>query len=214
MTPPVIDDDEQRYYSSQTLTALIPSRWPYAPEGAEIRLMPEGTFTGRWGGRWDFQKKVAFVNQGLAPEVGYAVCAHELGHGRWSAPLPDMPGEEGSAYLVLEMFDEVRVAWFAVRAHPPVREDLRPWVLTGGQATATNVRGVALLYGYLSGHVHAGILDDEDVHMAFHQIEDAVGPRWMAQLDSFLVEAFNTPPGENAALAALARRWDRWVAAS
>jgi hypothetical protein len=212
---PVPDEKTILDYSSTLLTGMIPTRWPYAPDGAKIRLVPAGTFTNRWGGRWSFLEKVAYVNQTLDADVGFAVCAHELAHGRWSAPLPDLPGEEGAAGLVVEMFDEVRTNRFAIAAHPPVRADLRPWAThaLSGQMEMGNPRAVALGYGYLFGNVMAGLLDDGELHDVRHQFEDAVGNRWLHQLDAFLIEAFNQPAGATHSLVGIARRWDRWVTA-
>jgi hypothetical protein len=198
---------------SRRLTALIPQRWPYAPGGATIRVVGPERFAGSWGGKWDFDARLAYINASLTEPLREAACAHELSHGRFSTRLPEMPGEEGSALLVVEMFDELRVEAFAIAAHRPARDDFRAWLRADMPDTIEipNVRGAALAYGMLAGQVIVGACTDVEMAGLVTAFRDQHGQDWVDALDARLTEAMHVPPGGTGTLMTLARSWDDYV---
>lgn len=192
-------------------TALIPTRWPYAPVGTTILTVPPDTFAGDWGGRWEFATKTAYINNGLPVHVQIGIIAHELGHGRWSAPLPHMPGEEGGAALAVELFDELRVERFAIAHTPTVRQDVRGYLMPsfdGSRIRIPNARSAAIVYGTFMGRILTGALTAEEIGKTVNQFRDFYGPAWCDVFDAHLGAAFDAPPGGTGDLVAIARRWD------
>jgi hypothetical protein len=196
------------------LTALIPQRWPYAPTGATILTVPPDTFAGEWGGRWNFATLTAYINDALPLPVQLGIVAHELAHGRWSAPLPDLPGEEGSTALVVELFDELRVErWAIAHRGSTARNDVRGYIADsfrhpGDEIVVRNARAAALVYGMFIGHVLTGALDYAEIGPTIRQIHDQCGTNWCELFDGHLAEMFDAAPGANGTLVAIARRWD------
>lgn len=192
-------------------TALIPTRWPYAPVGTKILTVHPSTFAGDWGGRWNFATLTAYVNDSLPEHVQIGIIAHELAHGRWSAPLPDLHGEEGSTELVVELFDELRVERYAIRHTATVRGDVRGYLMAsfnGGFVQIRNARGAALLYGNLMGRVLTGALGADEIGVTIKQFHDHYGAVWTDLFDSHLAEMFEAAPGATGTLVGIARRWD------
>ena len=192
-------------------TALIPTRWPYAPTGTKILTVPPSTFAGAWGGRWDFDSLTAYINNSLPIPVQFGIVAHELAHGRWSMPLPDLPDEEGSTALVVHLFDELRVERWAIAHTDTVRGDIRGYLadsFKGGSITVRNARGAALLYGTFIGHVLTGALDHDEIAPTIAAFHREYGNAWCDLFENHLGEAFDAPPGATGTLVAIARRWD------
>jgi hypothetical protein len=122
-------------------------------------------YAGLWGGRWLYDHRLAHINADLPERVADAVVGHELAHGRWSVPLPEMRGQEGAARLALGLFDELRVEAFSMRAAPWIRPDIRAWMVPRdpGVYEVPNGRAAALLYGAYVGRVLTGALDAAEV---------------------------------------------------
>lgn len=199
--------------SSADLTALIPERWPYAPTGARIGLRDPSTFSGDWYGCWVFAQRTALINNALDDDMLFGVIAHELGHGRWSTPLPPMDGEDG-ARLLLTMFDEIRTERFAIAARPEVADELRPWatrVLHDNRYKVTNMLSGAIAYGYIVAACEHGMLTRESAESVRVIIADKRGAHVVVGLDDMLAEVYAIRPGETGDLVRAARKWARWV---
>lgn len=194
------------------LTAQIPQRWPYAPVGSRIRLVPGHTFAGDWGGRWDYGTLTAYINATLPPHIRDAIIAHELGHGRWSVPLPDLPGEEGSTAIALEMINELHVEYLILQHAPQLRESIRRWIAAtapGEQGVRIrNHRGAAIYYGTFMGRTLTGALANTEVAELATDFRTRHGLAWCEIFDNHLVTAVSLQPGDIGSMVSLARRWD------
>ena len=119
-----------------------------------------------------------------------------------------MSGEEGAARLVVEMFDELRVEYFALRHTPGIGDDVRAWLAHDLPPTVhiRNPRAAALAYGYLVGHHVTGAWTIHEIAGTRHHFETILGPAWTDTFDQLLAEGFAVRPGGS--LIELAHTWD------
>jgi hypothetical protein len=189
------------------LTTTYLQRWPFAPRGLTVRVVPSSRFAEPWAGKYSYDTRTIYLNADDAfAEHRDGLLLHELAHARWSAPLPDLVGEEGSTALILSALDEVRIHHWLVRAHPPARAPLRTWlaVSTPDWFDAHNTRGIVLTHIYAYGQVHAGVYTADEASEFHEQIAAALGDH-LSVLDDQIVQALGIAPGAYAELAALSR---------
>jgi hypothetical protein len=175
-----------------------------------IRLVPARRYATPWAGRYQYASRTVHLNADTHPEAIPGVLAHELAHARWSAPLPQLAGQDGAAQLFLETLDELRMHYWAVRSHPPVRDQLRTYLRHNFPAVIEprNARGYALAYLFLQGQVTAGVLTPDEVAEPVDRIGHTLGLRTAVTLDQHIIRAFTIGPAQYGQLARLAKDVD------
>jgi hypothetical protein len=200
-----------RHVLGRMMTASYQRTWPFAPPGIRIRFIPAHRYQQPWSAKYDYARRLVLVNTDTPSDAIDGAVAHELGHARWTAPLPDLPGEEGSTALILAALDEVRVQAWVIRAHPPALAQLRAAAVRDlpEALTATNLRGVLLAHIYVYGQVLAGVFTEDELADFHARIVAILGVRATHDLDRQVSRAFVVAPGDYSELTKLARVIDR-----